>query len=62
MPKTFGRSARRHKGDGAYGMPNLLPPELLQAELSKLDRDIDGAIRKSPAWQADADLLTSAPA
>jgi len=34
---------------------------LLQAELSKLDRDIDGAIRKSPAWQADADLLASAP-
>ena len=28
---------------------------------SELDRDIDGAIRKSPAWQADADLLASVP-
>jgi transposase len=35
--------------------------ELLQAELSELDREIDGAIRKSPAWQADADLLASVP-
>jgi transposase len=35
--------------------------ELLQSELSELDRDIDGAIRNSPAWQADADLLASVP-
>jgi len=35
--------------------------ELLQAELSELEGDIDGAIRNSPAWQADADLLTSVP-
>ncbi len=35
--------------------------ELLQIELSELDRDIDGAIRNSPAWQADADLLASVP-
>jgi transposase len=35
--------------------------DLLQAELSELERDIDGAIRKSPAWQADADLLASVP-
>ena len=35
--------------------------ELLQAELSELDREIDGAIRNSPAWQADADLLASVP-
>jgi transposase len=34
---------------------------LLQAELSELDSDIDGAIRSSPAWQADADLLKSVP-
>jgi transposase len=34
---------------------------LLQAELSELDGDIDGAIRNSPAWQADADLLASVP-
>jgi transposase len=34
---------------------------LLQAELSELDRDIDDAIRKSPAWQADADLLKTVP-
>ena len=34
---------------------------LLQAELSELDGDIDEAIRKSPAWQADADLLQSVP-
>jgi transposase len=34
---------------------------LLQAELSELEHDIDGAIRNSPAWQADADLLASVP-
>jgi transposase len=34
---------------------------VLQAELSELDGDIDGAIRESPAWQADADLLISVP-
>jgi transposase len=35
--------------------------ELLQSELSELEKDIDGTIRKSPAWQADADLLASVP-
>ena len=35
--------------------------ELLQSELSELDGDIDGAIRKSPVWQADAELLVSVP-
>ena len=35
--------------------------ELLQSELSELDQDIDGAIRKSPVWQADAELLVSVP-
>jgi transposase len=34
---------------------------LLQAELSELEGDIDDAIRNSPAWQADADLLQSVP-
>src|SRR6202049_5037049 len=34
---------------------------LLQAELSELEHDIDGAIRNSPAWHADADLLASVP-
>jgi transposase len=34
---------------------------LLQSELSELDSDIDKAIRNSPAWQADADLLNSTP-
>jgi len=34
---------------------------VLQAELSELDGDIDEAIRKSPAWQADADLLVGVP-
>ena len=48
------------------GQPRVLKAidrhvDLLQAELSELDRDIDGAIRKSPAWQADADLLASVP-
>ena len=32
-----------------------------QTELSELDGDIDGAIRNSPAWQAEADLLQSVP-
>jgi transposase len=35
--------------------------KLLQSELSELERDVDGAIRKSPAWQADAELLASVP-
>ena len=48
------------------GQPRVLKAidrhvDLLQAELSELDRDIDGAIRKSAAWQADADLLASVP-
>jgi len=34
---------------------------LLQAELSELDGDIDGAIRNTPAWQEEADLLDSVP-
>jgi transposase len=34
---------------------------VLQAELSDLDGDIDSAIRDTPAWQADADLLKSVP-
>jgi len=29
--------------------------------LSELDGGIDDAIRKTPAWQADADLLTTVP-
>ena len=35
--------------------------KLLQAELCELEQDIDGAIRRSPAWQANADLLASVP-
>jgi len=34
---------------------------VLQAELSEIDRDIDEAIRQSPAWQAEADILDSVP-
>jgi transposase len=34
---------------------------LLQSELCDLEEDIDGAIRNSPAWQAEADLLVSVP-
>ena len=34
---------------------------VLQAELSELEGDIDGAIRRSPAWQADAELPASVP-
>lgn len=34
---------------------------VLQAELAELDGDIDAAIRGTPAWQADADLLRSVP-
>ena len=34
---------------------------LLQSELSQLEGDIDGAIRQTPAWQEDAELLNSVP-
>ena len=33
----------------------------LQAELSELDRDIDEAVRGSPAWREKQDLLSSVP-
>jgi transposase len=33
----------------------------LEAQLSELDREIDGAVRGSPAWRAADDLLTSVP-
>jgi len=33
----------------------------LQAQLSELDNDIDQAIRGTPAWRADDDLLESVP-
>lgn len=35
--------------------------DMLQKELSALERDLDDAVRGSPAWRADEDLLTSAP-
>jgi transposase len=35
--------------------------KVLEAQLSALDRDIDGAVRGSPAWRAADDLLTSVP-
>jgi len=34
---------------------------VLQAELSELEGDIDGAIRSSPVWHRDAELMTSVP-
>ena len=34
---------------------------LLQAELSAIETDIDGAIRQSPAWREREDLLRSVP-
>jgi transposase len=33
----------------------------LEAQLTELDREIDGAVRGSPAWRAADDLLTSVP-
>ncbi len=33
----------------------------LQAQLSEIERDIDDAIRGTPAWRAKEDLLTSVP-
>ena len=33
----------------------------LQAELTEIETDIDGQVRRMPAWQAAADLLTSVP-
>lgn len=35
--------------------------KVLEAQLSELDRDIDDAVRGSPAWRAAADLLQSVP-
>jgi len=33
----------------------------LKAQLAELDRDIDDTIKRSPAWRAADDLLTSVP-
>lgn len=33
----------------------------LPAELTEIETDIDGQVRRMPAWQAAADLLTSVP-
>ncbi len=35
--------------------------KLLETQLAALDRDIDDAVRGSPAWRAAEDLLTSVP-
>ena len=35
--------------------------KVLEAQLAALDRDIDGAVRGSPAWRDADDLLTSVP-
>jgi transposase len=35
--------------------------EVLEAQLAGIDRDIDGAVRGSPAWRAADDLLRSVP-
>ncbi len=35
--------------------------KVLEAQLAALDRDIDGAVRGSPAWREADDLLTSVP-
>ena len=34
---------------------------VLEAELARLDRDIDGTVRGSPVWRETEDLLTSVP-
>jgi transposase len=35
--------------------------KVLEAQLAEIDRDIDGAVRGSPAWRAADDLLQSVP-
>jgi transposase len=35
--------------------------KVLEAELARLDRDIDGTVRGSPVWREAEDLLTSVP-
>jgi transposase len=35
--------------------------KVLEAELARLDRDIDGTVRGSPVWRETEDLLTSVP-
>ena len=37
------------------------PLRVLEAELARLDRDIDGTVRGSPVWRETEDLLTSVP-
>jgi transposase len=55
------RNRRRHLTQARLisGVDRVLA--LLQAELSALEGDIAGAIRKSPAWHAREDLLRSVP-
>lgn len=55
------RNRRRHLTQPRLvkGVDRVLA--LLQAELSEIESDIDGAVRKTPAWREREDLLRSVP-
>lgn len=55
------RNRRRHLTQPRLvkGVDRVLA--LLQAELSGIESDIDGAVRKTPAWREREDLLRSVP-
>jgi transposase len=57
MEKNRARQARARRVQKSLAVTL----RVLEAQLAALDRDIDGAVRGSPAWRAADDLLTSVP-
>jgi transposase len=61
--EMIGMEANRRRQARAPKVQRTLDATLktLEAQLAELDREIDGKVRRSPAWRAADDLLTSVP-
>ena len=53
------RNRRRHARAPGVARTIAATLRVLEAQLADLDRDVGGAVRGSPAWRADDDLLQS---
>jgi transposase len=61
--EMVGMEQNRRRQARASGVARTIAATLrvLEAQLAEIDRDIDGAVRGSPAWRAADDLLQSVP-
>jgi transposase len=61
--EMIGTEQNRRRQARAPGVARTIAATLrvLEAQLADLDRDIDGAVRASPAWRGADDLLRSVP-